>query len=234
MTSPRRLAIAAGTLFLVADAAGVLSVLLSQGVLGSPELLGQFGGHGTELGLGALLEFVMGAAGAGIAIALYPVLRPYNAALAIGAVAFRTAEAVAWMLGAAMLIAVVTLGQDPARTADPGWYQNAAALLLDLRDRVALVGLLAFSLGAAAYYWVFFQARILPWWLSGWGLLGTALWIAGVAWGFVAHGVDGGVLVAPLALNELALAAWLIVRGFATPVTTRSGAAAPAPHPATA
>jgi len=221
----RRPAIAAGALFLIADFAGVTSRLLSQVLRAGPDVLSGVSGNETGLGWAALCLVVMAAACAGVAVALYPVLRPLDAALAVAAVAFRTAEAVTYLLCAAILMAIVTLGQAPERAADPSWYQNAATALLDLSDRLALVGELIFALGAAAYYWVFFRARILPAWLSIWGLLGVGVWMAGMAWACIAHLADAGVLLAPLGLNELVLAAWLILRGFRAPEPSRSEAA---------
>jgi Domain of unknown function (DUF4386) len=217
MNSPRRLAIAAGILLLVADVAGVLGVMLSQVLRDSPDFIGEVPGHATELGWAAFLVFVMGASGAGVAVAFYPILRQLNPALAIGAVVFRAAEGIVWMACAAILLTVVGLGQRSVGAADPAWYGNAARLLLDAHDQMDLVGLLAFSVGALAYYYVFFQSRILPWWLSGWGLVGSVLWIVGVSWAIVAHTQDYTLFVAPLGLSELVLAFWLIFRGFGTP-----------------
>ena len=49
-------------------------------------------------------------------------------------------------------------------------------LVQDLRDAASLVGVLAFCTGATAYYYVvFYRSRLVPRWLSAWGLAGTAL-----------------------------------------------------------
>lgn len=76
------------------------------------------------------------------------------------------------------------------------------------------------------YYTVFYQTRLVPRWLSGWGLLGAALAIA--AGGLVLFGVIGYlsnvqvVMSLPIAVQEMVLALWLIVRGF-TPSARNGG-----------
>jgi hypothetical protein len=225
----RRLAIAAGLLFLVADVAGFASRPLAQVLSDNPDFLGEVPGHATQLGWASLFVVVMAAAGAGISVAFYPILRQLNAALAIGSVVFRTAEAILLLTGAAILMSIIGLGQRSVGAADPAWYGNAAKLLLDVHEQVNLVALLAFSIGALFYYCVFFQSRILPRWLSGWGILGTVVWMAGVSWAIVAHSPENALFLAPLALNELVVAIWLICRGFSStePASKPAPAAAP-------
>jgi Domain of unknown function (DUF4386) len=230
----RRYAVAAGMLLLVADVAGVLNVALSGVLRDSPDFIGAVPDHATELGLAALFVFVMGAAGTGVSVALYPILRRLNPALAIGAVAFRTAEGVIWMACAGILMSIVAIGQRVVGAADPVWYANAARLLLDGMDQIRLVGLLVFSLGALCYYYAFFSSRLVPRWLSGLGLLGTALWIGGVAWAMVDHSQDYTAFVAPLGLQELVFALWLIFRGFSAPELAKAPNPATSPAPAAA
>jgi hypothetical protein len=101
-------------------------------------------------------------------------------------------------------------------------------------DQITLAGLLVFSLGALCYYYAFFRSRVLPRWLSGLGLLGTALWIGGVAWAMVAHSQDYSLFVAPLGLQELVFAFWLIFRGFSAPKLAPASNPATSPAPAAA
>jgi len=79
---------------------------------------------------------------------------------------------------------------------------------------------LVFSIGGMMIYVLFYQTRLVPRWLSGWGLIGAILY-------FIAHleGVFGaqqilsfdsglGFLMAPLAIQEMVFAVWMIVKGF--------------------
>ena len=69
-----------------------------------------------------------------------------------------------------------------------------------------------FVLGALMFYAVLYQSRLVPRWLSVWGLVGAVLYI-GAPLGDM-FGLSIGVLMGPLGLQEMVLAAWLIAKGF--------------------
>ncbi len=63
----------------------------------------------------------------------------------------------------------------------------------------------------------FFRSGLIPRWLSVWGLAGAAAYLAAgllVMYGFEALSTPQVVLEAPLGLQEIALALWLILKGF--------------------
>ncbi len=72
-----------------------------------------------------------------------------------------------------------------------------------------------FALDALILNYALYQARLVPRWLSLWGLGGAALWLA--AGVMVTYGVRTSattVLATPIGVQEVALAASLIVKGF--------------------
>jgi len=81
------------------------------------------------------------------------------------------------------------------------------------------VGVLAFYTGATLYYLVFYRSQLIPRWLSVWGLAGTVLGlVAGLLVLFQSIAVLSGtqvVLNLPIAVQEMVLAVWLIVKGSA-------------------
>jgi hypothetical protein len=98
--------------------------------------------------------------------------------------------------------------------------------LLAVRDWVfGFVMSLAFSLGALMYYYVLYRSRLVPRWLSGWGLAGAGLCL--VATVYAGFTQDFGfttvntVLNIPIGIQEMVLAVWLLVKGF-KPATVRS------------
>lgn len=96
---------------------------------------------------------------------------------------------------------------------------NASAdLVRDLRDSAGCVGFLAFCTGATLYYLVFYRSRLIPRWLSAWGLAGMVLSVVSgllVLFQSIA-GLSSTqvVLNLPIAVQEMVLAVWLIVKGF--------------------
>jgi hypothetical protein len=78
-------------------------------------------------------------------------------------------------------------------------------------------GVFAFSLGALMYYWIFYQSKLVPRWLSVWGLIGVTLGIANGLYdmfGGITNETISMVLDLPIFVQEMVLALWLIVKGF--------------------
>jgi hypothetical protein len=66
--------------------------------------------------------------------------------------------------------------------------------------------------GALLFYALLYQANLPPRWLSVWGLLGAALvFIFGA---LAMFGTSVIYLAIPIAVQEMVMALWLIVRGF--------------------
>ncbi len=89
MSSDRRLAIVTGVLFIVAFA-GVVSAVLVLPILNNPDYLTRISSDENRIVARALFQFIMGAAGAGIGVSLYLILKRYSEGLArdgFGAVA---------------------------------------------------------------------------------------------------------------------------------------------------
>jgi len=76
---------------------------------------------------------------------------------------------------------------------------------------VAYIVSIVFSLGALMIYAVFYQSKLIPRWLSTWGLVGGVLYFAAALLGM--FGFEWGFLELPLALQEMVLALWLIIKG---------------------
>jgi hypothetical protein len=86
-----------------------------------------------------------------------------------------------------------------------------------MSDSINRVLTIVFSLGALMFYYLWHQSRPIPRWLSGWGLGGATLDLAlglSAVFGLPAQlPILETVLVLPLAVNEMVLAVWLIVKG---------------------
>jgi hypothetical protein len=245
MTSGTRTARIAAVLFISATAASLLNTALLNPVLHSSDYLTATFANQDRVIMGAFFQVISGVTGAGIAIALDPVLRRHGEALALGSVGLRLMEGVFLIVGAIGALLLVTLSQESANGGTPvsPSFRTSGALLLALRDRAGLMSVLAFYLGATMYYWIFYRSRLIPRWLSGWGIAGTALGFA--AGMLVLFGVTGSMsalqvaLNLPIGVNEMVLAVWLIIRGFSSSAAAsgsaqRSTPAPPAPAAASA
>ena len=221
MNSYRKTAIIVGILFLVCTAAALLSFPFTGSILEDQDYLTKLTLNETSVTIGALIEFIWAAACAGIAIGLYPLLKKYNGALALGSVGFRVVEGVFVLIGTLSLLSLLTLSQEFIAAGAPGAssFQTSGTLLLALRDwSLNVIGPLAFSLGALMYYVILYKSKLIPRWLSGWGVLGAVLSLAATVLASFTH--DFGMesvhtyLHIPIGVNELVLAVWLIAKGF--------------------
>jgi len=222
MNSNKKIARITGILFIVATVAGLLGSGITGSIVGAPDYLIQIAANKNLIVVGALFAFVAAAGSAGIAIALYPALRKHNEGLALGSVGFRLIEAVFYIVSALGLLSLLSLSQEYASVGpqDISTFQVLGALISAVRVWAGFVlGVIAFCLGAGMYYYVLYRSKLVPQWLSVWGLVGLVLLFSMVlliAFGERTSGPSGMqvFLAIPLALQEIVLGIWLIVKGF--------------------
>jgi len=240
MNTNRRIAVVAGVLFIIATVADVISrVAFVQPILGAPDYLTRISANEGQVLLGALFLLIGAVAAAGIAIALYPVLRTQNEALALGSVGFRLIEGAFYLGIVVCLLILVTVSRESANAGAPASsaYVAPAALVMAARDSLGEVAVLAFGLGGLMYYWVFYRSRLVPRWLSACGLVAiTLVMVSGllVMLGLIeVFSPPQLVLALPIAVQEMVLAVWLIAKGFNPRAVASAPAIATAPASAT-
>jgi hypothetical protein len=224
-STERSIARIAGALFIIATAASLLSIAFL-GSVGGEDYLTKIAANGGQVAAGVLIRFIAAFASAAIAISLYPVLRRYRQGPALGAVGFRIIEGTFYALGAVSVLLLLTLSQEFVKTGagDPAFFNQSGTLLKALDDWAGLAGIFAFYVGGLLYYRVFYQTRLVPRWLSAWGVGGVILGAAAAL--LVLFGVTGSMspvqmaLNAPIGLQEMVLAVWLIAKGFNTSAMT--------------
>jgi hypothetical protein len=216
-------AIMAGVLFIIGTVAGALSSVL---VIEDPGYLIKISASANQITRGSFFQFIMAAAYVGIAISLYPILRKYNETLAFGFACFRIIAGAFLFIGVVSLQLLLSLSQEFVKAGAPAssYFQTLGGLFRLGRDSMNHVAMiLAVSLGGLLFYYMLFKIKLVPRWLSAWGLVGTILTIvASLLLMFRLIGLVTPVYLAlnvPMALLEIVLALWLIVKGFNPPVT---------------
>jgi len=231
MSTNRKTAIIVGILFIIGTAAGILGGVVTGPTLNDPDYLALVSANQTQMVVGVLLILVMGFALVMVPVMLYPLFKKHNEALALGAVVFRGAlEGVAYMLLAIAWLVLLSVSKEfvMAGTPDASNYQTWGSLLVAAFDWIEQILAIVFSLGALMIYAVFYQSRLIPRWLSIWGIAGGAVYLAVPV--LFLFGVDVEFRVIPLGVQEMILALWLIIKGFSpgavadAPVRLRAGA----------
>jgi hypothetical protein len=223
MNSNRKAAIAVGVLYIIGTVAGILSVVFTGSIRNAQDLLAGVSANESQLVIGALFVLTMGLALAMVPVVAFPVLRKYNEALAVGYVVFRGGlEAITYMATVISWLLLVPLSRVyQAGTPDAPEFQALGNLLLEA-NQLSSVGTIVFILGALMFYYVLYQSSLVPRWLSGWGLIAAVPYLAtGLLgmFGLISTSAGStstiqGVMVLPLAVQEMVLALWLIVKGF--------------------
>ncbi len=208
-----------GALFIIATIASLLGTAFTDPVVGVPDYLVKVAANENRVILGALFQIIAALMSASIAISLYPILRKYNEGAALGAVCFRVIEAVFYMVSALALLSLLPLSQEYIRAGTPAasYFQDLGTLIVAVRNWANFVfGVIAFCLGALLYYSVFYQSKLIPRWLSSWGIVGVLVLLVMallIIFGKEPSGITL-VLAVPIAVQEMVLAVWLVVKGF--------------------
>jgi hypothetical protein len=218
MDTNRTTARVVGALFLIAMVASLAGGVWLESITSASDSLTAISTSTPQVITGVLLELINGIAVVGIAVVIYPVLRRHHEVLALGYVAFRLLEAAVIIAAVISPLSLLTLSQEylAAGAANASYYQAAGAALIAARTQI--VGLLIpvfFGLSALIFYVVLYRSRLVPQFISVWGIIGVILMLA---WNLLeAYGIHvsiGMVLALPIILNEIFLGLWLIARGF--------------------
>jgi hypothetical protein len=210
-----------GVLYIIGTVSGILSVGFSVSLLDASDYLAKIAENDTQMIIAALCVLAMGLSLALIPIIAFPVLRRHSETLALGYIVFRGAlEMVGYLVTVLTMLLLVPISQEyvKASSADLSGYQSVGTLLEKAPDYIGSAATFVFLIGAAMFYTVLYQSKLVPRWLSGWGLMAIVPYLAAAI--LTLFGVIDslstayGLLDAPLGVQEMVLAVWLIVKGF--------------------
>jgi hypothetical protein len=110
------------------------------------------------------------------------------------------------------------------------YFQNIGSSIQSEISWAFSIYVIVFAIGALMFYSVLYKSKLVPRWLSGWGFAGAAFLLTGsvlimvdVFTGISELGFEL-IFATPIAVNEMVLAIWLIVKGF-NPSAIASGSA---------
>jgi hypothetical protein len=218
MDTNRKNTIIAGALYLLGFIAGILSIASA---VDDPEYLIKTAANANQTLFAALFQFVMIVAYLGIAFTLYPIVKKFNERLALGFLSFRIIGTVFILIGVILLLLILTISQDFVRTGSSNlpMFQLIGGLLRTGRDYVNHIAMIvSLNIGGIMLYLLLYKARLVPRWLSVWGIIGAIITI--IASFLIMFGLidiitpEYMIMNVPIALQELTFAIWLIVKGF--------------------
>lgn len=210
-----------GVFYIIGTVAGILSVGVAGTMFDKSDYLIQLAENDNQIILGALFVLTMGLALVMVPVLLFPILRKHNETLAMGYVVFRGAlEGFIYIALVIVWLLLLALSQQyvKAGAPDDSFFQSLGAALKQANDWIGSILTIVFILGGVMFYSLLYQSQLVPRWLSGWGLIAAVPYIAAAFLTmFDVIDVDSTpetLLYMPLAIQEMVLALWLIVKGF--------------------
>jgi hypothetical protein len=180
--------------------------------------------HQTQFRLALIGFLTYGVTAVVLLSALYVVLAPVNRGLALAGALFRLVFALLWLVAPLNLLAVLRL------LGDTNYLQVFESNRLQVLARLQLagtfddyyVGLPFFGLAATVCAYLWFKSGYIPRGLSIFGVIGSA-WCVLCAFIYLifpgfAKPVDPYWFDSPMALFELAVSLWLLIKGLRSPV----------------
>lgn len=219
MNKYKNIARTMGILYILGTISGILSRVVTGPILSTQDLLTTVSANENPITLGALFILTMGLPLAMIPVMAYPVLRKHDEILALGYVVFRGAlESVAYLAIVVSWLLLRPLSLVYQASSPEAANLLALASVLFKTNELAVFLMIVFCLGGLMFYYLLFQSKLVPRWLSGWGLIALIMNLAAgllVMFGFFgAKSPISDILQIPIALQEMVLAVWLIVKGF--------------------
>jgi len=216
MNSDRKIAIIVGVLYIVGTVAGIMWKVLTGSIQNDLNLLTKVTANENQIIIGALFLLVMGLALAMVPVMMFPILKKHNEALALGYIVFRGAlETFTTIVVVIGWIFLTILGQHYiAGAPDASYFQTLGTLTLEGNVLIGTISQIVFPLGALMFYWVLYQAKLIPRWISGWGLIAAMLKLALPFLELFGILAFQDIFDTPIGLQEMVLAVWLITKGF--------------------
>ena len=184
--------------------------------------------HETQFRLALICFITYGIGAVVLSTALYVILAPVNRGLALAGALFRLVFAILWLIAPLnSLSALRLLGDTPyLKVFEPDRLQALARVQIAASFDDYYVGLPFFGLAATVCAWLWLKSKYIPRGLSIFGVIGSA-WCVFCAIVYLIFPdfnkiVNDYIFDSPMALFELIVSIWLLVKGLKSVESTES------------
>jgi hypothetical protein len=221
MNTSRKTAIIVGVLYIIGTVAGVLSVVVTQPILGDPDYLAIISANENRIVTGALLVLTMGFALAMVPVMMFPILKKHHETLALGYLIFRGAlETVTYIAVVICWLFLILISREyaTAGVSHVPYFQTLGTVFLKGNDSISTILVIVFSLDALMLYYLLYRSKLTPRWISVWGFIAIILHFStAFLMLFRIVGPDDSIVAVinlPIFAQEMVMAGWLIAKGF--------------------
>jgi hypothetical protein len=216
MTTARNAGRTVGAL-LIAQGIGsfVTNFVLLRPAFAPPGFLVNAAPHAAQVGASATLGILIGALALAIAITVLPVFRKYSERMALALIALGTVALSLAAVENSNLMSLMSLSKAYAASgADPAAFEGLRGVVGASRNWAHFSHIAIGGVTFLLFYATLFRFALVPRALAAFGLLAVVLQLTSVTRPFFGGEVIFFML-APLGLANLAVALWLLVKGFA-------------------
>jgi hypothetical protein len=151
-----------------------------------------------------------------LAVLLYAVLNKQNKIISLVALGCWLVEAISLAISKIGSLALIALSQEfvKAGTPEPSYYLTLGEFLYNVVvvQLGQTIELFFYCAGGILWYYLFFKSKYVPRVLSLYGIAAVLVALAGIVFEFFGYGVSIFVFL-PILPFELAIGAWLLLRG---------------------
>lgn len=212
----------AGVTLLLYIVVGVAQMIVGKGVVrgqGTATMLASMASHAGSVRANALLGLSTGFIALTLGAALYGLTREEDHELALLALMCRVVEGVLGSLPTLASLGLLWLASSESTPTPSGSVLAAAELLVTLKGLLPLLGATFFAVGSLIFSYLLLRGRMVPRSLALLGVAASAI-LSVLLPGQLAGMIGGPVtqyMWAPMAVFEVVLAIWLLVKGTAAP-----------------
>lgn len=225
MSTNKASAIIIGVLFIAATAFYMIGQSIHGPITASSDYLEHVYPDQQTVITGVLIELIGILAIPLIAVYFYPVLRKYSQVMSLGYLVFRSLEALLLLVVSIYTLSLIHISKGflGLTGANGMSYLEIGASVQAVSYWTFLLSVgIVFPLTALILNTVLYQSRLVPRFISVWGILaamllltGTIVDVFGLLSGLSQSTLEA-MLTIPIATNEIVLALWLIIKGFCT------------------
>ena len=233
MSTNKASAIIIGVLFIAATTFYMIGQFIHGPITASSDYLEHVYPDQQTVIAGVLIELIGILAIPLIAVYFYPVLRKYSQVMSLGYLVFRSLEALLLLVVSIYSLSLIHISKGflGLTGANAMSYLEIGASVQAVSYWTFLLSVgIVFPLTALMLNAVLYQSRLVPRFISVWGLLaamlllmGTVVDVFGLLSGISRSALEV-ILTIPIAANEIVLALWLIIKGFCPADESAGGA----------
>ena len=214
-----------GAFFILVMLSWYIGYALLSPVLEDPNYITNLTANRSIISIGVLFELVQIALVLGIAVLAFPIIKYYKSSLGFAYISYRVFESIMLLVAAMCPLILISLSEEfhNSGAVERLEFSTMGYLLLELRNHWSVYVLAFFHpLAALILYFVLYKLKLVPNFISLWGLLAAFLLLIdqvifesfGLGIGRISGNPITGI---PMGLNEIVLGLWLVFKGLRTP-----------------